>query len=88
MATTRLSPQAREVHREGCSFRIEEQYPDGRSAKAFHLVLNKYHRNDGIDLHQDRSPTYHGRNPITSLSYGGGSSLTITDSTKPSKQMA
>ena len=54
--------------------------------KAFHLVLNKYQRNDGIDPHQDISSTYHGRNPIASLSYGRGSILTIQDSTKPTKQ--
>ena len=51
----------------------------GYHAKAFHLVLNKYHRNGGIDPHQDRSETYHGRNPNTLLAYGRGSILTITD---------
>ena len=58
----------------------------GYHAKAFHLVLNKYHRNDSIDPHQDLSTTYDGRNPITSLSYGRGSILTIQDSNKPGKQ--
>ena len=37
----------------------------GYHAKAFHLVLNTYHRNDGIDAHQDISETYVSRNPIT-----------------------
>ena len=50
----------------------DENQP-GYHTKAFHLVLNKYHRNDGIDPHQDLSTTYDGRNPITSLSYGRGS---------------
>ena len=50
----------------------DENQP-GYHAKAFHLVLNKYHRNDGIDPHQDLSMTYHGSTPITSLSYGRGS---------------
>ena len=63
----------------------DENQP-GYHAKAFHLVLNKYHRNDGIDPHQDLSTTYDGRNPITSLSYGRGSILTITDSNKEMKQ--
>ena len=63
----------------------DENQP-GYHAKAFHLVLNKYHRNDSIDPHQDLSTTYDGRNPITSLSYGRGSILTITDSNKPMKQ--
>ena len=54
--------------------------------KAVHLVLNKYHRNDSIDPHQDLSTTYDGRNPIISLSYGRGSILTIQDSKKPAKQ--
>ena len=58
----------------------------GYHAKAFHLVLNKYHRNDGIDPHQDISDTYSYINPITSLSYGRGSILTITDSMKETKQ--
>ena len=52
----------------------------GYREKAFHLVLNKYHRNDSIDLHQDKSTTYDARNPITSLSYGRGAILMITDS--------
>ena len=52
----------------------DENQP-GYHSKAFHLVLNKYHRNDSIDPHQDLSTTYDGRNPITSLSYGRGSSL-------------
>ena len=30
----------------------------GYHTKAFHLVLNKYYRNDGIDLHRDHSKTY------------------------------
>ena len=55
----------------------DENQP-GYHAKAFHLVLNKYHRNDSIAPHQDPSTTYDGRNPITSLSYGRGSILTIT----------
>ena len=63
----------------------DENQP-GYHAKAFHLVLNKYHQNDSIDPHQDRSSTYHARNPITSLSYGRGSILTIQDSNKPAKQ--
>ena len=63
----------------------DENQP-GYHAKAFHLVLNKYHRNDGIDDHQDLSMTYHGRNPITSLSYGRGSILMIIDLNKPAKQ--
>ena len=62
----------------------DENQP-GYHTKAFHLVLNKYQRNDGIDPHQDRSTTYHGRNPITSISYGRGSILTIQDSNKPGK---
>ena len=41
---------------------------------------------DGIDAHQDRSTTYDGRNPITSLSYGRGSILSITDTNKEKKQ--
>ena len=58
----------------------------GYHAKAFHLVLNKYHINDNIDPHQDLSTTYHARNPITSLSYGRGSILAITDSNSEIKQ--
>ena len=58
----------------------------GYHAKAFHLVLNRYQRNDGIDSHQDISMTYDARNPITSLSYGRGSILEITDTPKVSKQ--
>ena len=46
----------------------------GFHAKAFHLVLNKYQRNDSLDAHQDHSITYDGRNPIASLSYGRGRS--------------
>ena len=52
-------------------------------AKDLHLVLNTYERNDSIDPNQDISTSYHGRNPIASLSYGRGSNLTIQDSTKP-----
>ena len=63
----------------------EENQP-GYHAKAFHLLLNKYQRNDSIDPHQDKSRTYDARNPITSLSYGRGSILTIQDSNKPTKQ--
>ena len=63
----------------------EENQP-GYHAKAFHLVLNKYNRNDGLDPHQDLSETYDGKNPIASLSYGRGSILTIQDSNKPTKQ--
>ena len=59
----------------------DENQP-GYHAKAFHLVLNKYHRNDGIDPHQDLSETYSYINPITSLSYGRGSILMISDSNK------
>ena len=58
----------------------------GYHAKAFHLLLNRYGRNDGIDAHHDESKTYHCNNPITSLSYGRGSILVITDSNKPLKQ--
>ena len=58
-----------------------DKHQPGYHAKAFHLVLNMYHRNDSIDPHQDLSTTYDGRNPITPLSYGRGSSLTIQDST-------
>ena len=58
----------------------------GYHSKAFHLVLNRYERNDGIDPHQDRSETYHSINPIASLSYGRGSILTIQDSNKLTKQ--
>ena len=58
----------------------------GYRGKAFHLVLNRYNRNDGIDPHKDMSETIDARNPITSLSYGRGSILTIQDSNKPTKQ--
>ena len=61
--------------------RWDENQP-GYHKKAFHLVLNKYHRNDGIDPRPDRSETYHGRNPITSLSFGRGAILAITNSNK------
>ena len=54
--------------------------------KAFHLVLNRYYRNDCMNVHQDLSSTYHVQNPVTSLSYGSGSILTIQDSIKPAKQ--
>ena len=57
----------------------------GYHQKAFHLVLNRYLRDDGIDAHQDKSPTYHIKNPIVSLSFGRGSILTIEDSLKPEK---
>ena len=63
----------------------DENQP-GYHAKAFHLVLNKYHRHDGINPHRDLSTTYDASNPITSLSYGRGSILTITDSNKETKQ--
>ena len=69
--------------------RAAQQWDDnqpGYHTKAFHLVLNRYDRNDSIDPHQDLSATYDGRNPITSLSYGRGSILTIQDSNKPDKQ--
>ena len=49
----------------------------GYHAKAFHLLLNKYYRNDGIAAHQDLSDTYDGRNPITSLSYGRGANSPV-----------
>ena len=52
----------------------------GYHTKAFHLVLNRYERNDGIEDHKDQSRTYHRKNPITSLSYGRGSILTIQES--------
>ena len=51
-------------------------------AKAYHLVLNRYNRNDGIDPHQDLAPTYDARNPIASLSFGRGSILTIQNTLK------
>ena len=35
----------------------------GYHAKAFHLVLNRYDRNDGADPHKDLSETYDGRIP-------------------------
>ena len=54
--------------------------------KSFHLVLNRYYRNDCMNAHQDLSSTYHVQNPVTSLSYGRGSILTIQDSIKPAKQ--
>ena len=57
----------------------------GYHQKAFHLVLNRYLRDDGIDAHQDKSPTYHIKNPIVSLSFGRGSILTIEDSQRPEK---
>ena len=60
----------------------------GYHGKAFRLVLNRYNRNDGIDPHKDKSETYDARNPITSLSYGRGSILTIQDSNTPTKQRA
>ena len=47
-----------------------DEETDGYHTKAFHLVLNKYHRNDIIDPQQDLSTTYGGRNPIASLSFG------------------
>ena len=55
-------------------------------AKTFHLIVNKYNRNDSIDPHQDVSETYSSTNPITSLSYSRGSILTITGSKKETKQ--
>ena len=55
--------------------------------KAYHLLLNKYFRQDGINLHQDISKTYHYENPITSLSYDRGSILTITDSNNDTKHI-
>ena len=58
----------------------------GYDAKAFHLVLNRFDENDGMDYHQHISPTYDNNNPITWLSYGRGSILTISDSLKPRKQ--
>ena len=58
----------------------------GYHTKVFHLVLNKYLRNDGIDAHQDISQTYDQKNPITSLSYRRGSILTIHDTNKEKKQ--
>ena len=54
-------------------------------AKAYHLVLNRYNRNDGIDPHQDLAPTYDARNPIASLSFGRGSILTIQNTLKTQK---
>ena len=36
-----------------------EENQRGYHAKAFHLVLNKYQKHDGIDPHQDLSSTYH-----------------------------
>ena len=58
----------------------------GYHTKAFHLVLNRYQRNDGIEDHQDHSKTYDPKNPITSLSYGRGSILRITDKKKGTKK--
>lgn len=62
------------------------KHQPGYHADAFHLVLNKYHINDGIDAHQDISETYVSIIPITSLSYGRGSSLTSQYSNIPDKQ--
>ena len=50
--------------------------------KAFHIVLNRYKLNDGLDAHQDKSRTYDPKNPITSLSFGRGSLLVIQDKYK------
>ena len=50
--------------------------------KAFHIVLNRYELNDGIDVHTDFSKTYHWKNPITSLTFGRGALLVIQDSRK------
>ena len=58
----------------------------GYHTKAFHLVLNRYERNDGIEDHQDHSKTYDPKNPITSLSYSRGSMLRITDKKKGKKE--
>ena len=57
----------------------------GYYKKAFHLVLNYYNYDDGLDPHLDFSKTYDPKNPIASLSYGRGSILTIQDSNKPAK---
>ena len=46
--------------------------------RAFHLVLNRYRRNDGLDAHQDISHTYDVKHPIASLSFGRGALLVIT----------
>ena len=61
-------------------FKSEQHWDHNQSGyheKAFHLVLNRYDREDGINPHHDLSETYHTKNPITSLSYGRGSILTI-----------
>ena len=58
----------------------------GYYKKAFHLVLNRYQWDDGLDPHKDRSETYDPKNPIASPSYGRGSILMITDSNKKRRQ--
>ena len=60
----------------------------GYHQKAFHLVLNKYEREDGLDTHRDESWTYDPKNPITSLSYLRGSILEITNSNKATSKKA
>ena len=66
-------------------FQSRQQWAHNQSGyheKAFHIVLNRYNRDDGIGPHHDISKTYDARNPITSLSYGRGSILTIHSSDK------
>ena len=62
----------------------------GYEAKAYHLVLNKYrfHEKHGLDRHQDKAITYDSKNPITSLSYGCGALLEITNSNKDKRRTA
>ena len=54
----------------------------GYDKKAFHIVLNNYRFDEGLDLHKDKSETYDAKNPIASHSYKRGSLLLITDREK------